>query len=310
MNAVNLETLQHHSALNMILSKIIADQKPMIISDASVDTRLAEVTNAFDVRTFIGIPILHRNHTSGVLSIFGDKMHPVPADEIRLLEIIAGQIGIAIENNRLRDQAERLAITEERNRLARELHDSVTQSIYSLTLFAETANRMLETGNLTETSRCLNEIAESSQQALKEMRLLVYKLRPSGYKMGGLVEAIEHRLRSVEGRAGIKFDFRSDKSFSPRAEIEIALYSIAIEALNNSLKYARANQVRVVLTYRGTAASLEIADNGVGFDLVEARQSGGMGLASLNQRVAELQGDLQIESSPGRGTTIRVLIPD
>ena len=304
-----LQSLQSISAKDEIICKIISRRKALIVSDMRTDPRLAEISTAGGWDVFIGLPITYGKIIWGVLAIYGDKSHLETVEEIELLEIIAGQIGIAIENSHLREQAERLAIVDERNRLARELHDSVTQSIYSLTLFAETAQRMMEVGDMVETRRCLNEIADSSQQALKEMRLLVYKLRPSTYKDIGLTNSIEQRLRAVEGRSGINFDFQADKTLLLQPKIEGALYSVAVEALNNALKHARADRIRVALVSEGNFISLEISDNGKGFDLDQARESGGLGLTSIQERVADLQGEIQINSIPGEGSTIRVRIP-
>jgi signal transduction histidine kinase len=305
-----LEKIQHTAAHDELLRKIIMRKKPLIITDMGEETPLAKFAQAGDWQIFVGVPIINGNTVWGVLAIYGGQTLQTSADEIELLEIIARQIGIAIENSFLQKQAERLAIVEERNRLARELHDSVTQSLYSLTLFAETAKRMMEVGEMAETRRCLNEIANSSQQALKEMRLLVHKLRPSTYKDVGLANSIEQRLRAVEGRSGIKFDFQADKNLSLNPEVEGALYAIAVEALNNALKHARADQVLVELTQDSETIYLKISDNGSGFELDQARQSGGLGLSSIQERVAELQGFIQIDTTPGAGTTIHVRIPD
>jgi signal transduction histidine kinase len=276
MQAAILEAIRQTPARDEFLRNIMRRKKPLFIPDMAAEPRLAEFAQTSGLQIFVGVPILSGKSAWGVLAIYGDHTLQTISDELKLLEIIAGQIGIAIENRRLREQAERLAITEERNRLARELHDSVTQSLYSLTLFAETAQRMLAAGDQVETRRCLDEIADSSQQALKEMRLLVHKLRPSTYKDIGLANSIEQRLRAVEGRSGIRFEFQADKKISLPGEVESALYAIVVEALNNALKYARANKVRVILADEGNMIFLEIADNGVGFNLEQARQSGGL----------------------------------
>jgi signal transduction histidine kinase len=305
-----LEAMRQIPVTNEFFCEIITHQKPQIVTEMAAEPRLAEIAQAGGWDVFIGLPITNGKAAWGVLSIYGDEtLHPT-TEEIELLEIIAGQIGIAIENSHLRDQAERLAIVDERNRLARELHDSVTQSLYSLTLFAETAQRMIAAGDMAETRRCLTEIADSSQQALKEMRLLVHKLRPSTVPEGGLFASIEQRLRAVEGRSGVKYNFQADKTLVLQPGVENALYAITVEALNNALKYARADQVWVALIRDGNSISLEISDNGSGFDPEQAIQSGGLGLASMRERVAELQGNIQIDSTPGEGANIRVCIPD
>jgi len=310
VNKSILESLHQISAKGEIIYEIINHKAPVIITEMTADPRLGAIAQASDWEIFIGVPIFNGNTTWGVLAIFGEKTFQATPEEIKLLKIITSQIGIAVENNYLREQAERLVITEERNRLARELHDSVTQSLYSLTLFAETAKRMMEAGDITETQHYLNEIADSSQQALKEMRLLVHKLRPAMYTEGGLIASIEQRLRAVEGRSGVHFDFQADNNLSLSPKIEKVLYAIIVEALNNALKYARSDHVRVLLTQEDNAVSLEVSDNGCGFELDQARQSGGLGLASILERVSQLQGTLNIDSAPGMGTTLSVRIPN
>ena len=295
---------------DQIGSRILKQHQPLIITDMSIDSRLAEIAQVCERDVFIGVPILNGKTAWGVLAIFGDQTVLENPEEIKMLEIIARQIGVAIENSYLREQSEQLSIVEERNRIARELHDSVTQSLYSLTLFSETARRMMDAGDPMEARRYLDEIADSSQQALKEMRLLVYKLRPSDMSENGVAASIEQRLRAVEARSGIQYDLQVDENLSLQPNLEKTIYAVTVEALNNSIKHARADQVRVILARDGSNICLEISDNGVGFDVEQARQTGGLGLVSIQERVAELQGEIQIDSTPGTGTTIRVRFLD
>jgi len=309
MNPTALKVLRHTPTSRSFFDEIAQRRKTVFLPDISQEPRLVELGQASGWQVCVCVPILTGKMTGGLLTIYGDQNLQITAEERQLLEILAGQIGIAIENRKLRAQSEQLAIVDERNRLARELHDSVTQSLYSLTLFAETARRMLDAGELSETRRALDEIAESSQQSLKEMRLLVYKLRPSSYENLGLANSLEQRLRAVEGRSGIRFEFSADKKTKLSSGAESALYAIAVEALNNSLKYARASAVRVALAEDENGIFLEIADNGCGFDLEQARQSGGLGLASIEERVRQLNGTLAITSSAQEGTVLQVHLP-
>jgi len=208
-----LTLMQQTSATDELLSEIVMRKKPIIITDVTLEPRLVELAKEGAWQVFVGIPIVSGKTGCGELLIYGDKTLGTISDELKLLELIAGQVGVAIENQRLREQSERLAIVEKRNWIARELHDSVTQSLYSLTLFAETAKRMRKAGDMVETRRSLDEVIDSSQQALKEMRLLVYKLRPTTYREIGLVKSIEQRLRAVESRSGIKFVFKRMKLY-------------------------------------------------------------------------------------------------
>ena len=156
----------------------------------------------------------------------------------------------------------------------------------------------------------LGDVLDTSRQALKEMRLLVHKLRPSTLEKEGLIHALDHRLKAVEGRAGIeqKLIVNGRETFS--AEIEDTLYHIAVEALNNSLKHAQATAVTVTLDQTDTAITLQIGDNGQGFDMATAVSDGGLGLTSMQERVNLHDGSLAIKSMPGQGTTVTAVLPN
>ncbi len=203
-------------------------------------------------------------------------------------------------------KAEKLVVMEERNRLARELHDSVTQSLYSVTLFAEAGRNLARSGQLAQATRYFDDVLETGQQALKEMRLLVHKLRPSALEKGGLVKALQNRLNAVEGRAGVKNQLALEGDIHLPADVEEAIYNVIQEALNNAIKHANASEVGVALRQENDTLALTIWDNGGGFDPVLADESGGLGLISMRERVHMIGGTFDIVSIPGQGTTIEV----
>jgi signal transduction histidine kinase len=206
----------------------------------------------------------------------------------------------------LASNAEELAIIKERNRLARELHDSVTQSLYSLTLLSAGWRRLAAKGELDSVEDSFSEIEDVAQQALKEMRLLIYELRPLALENEGLQGALHHRLSAVEKRAGVEARLVMDNVLDLAPEVEEALYAIAIEALNNALKHASATIVTVKLHSSDSLIRMEVIDNGCGFDPIKAAKSRGMGLKSLRERVEHMNGKLEIISSPGAGTDVCV----
>ena len=213
-----------------------------------------------------------------------------------------------------RQQAEaaqrELAVLEERNRLARDLHDSVTQSLYSLTLFAEAGLRLANSGEWERVISYLGELGETSQQALKEMRLLVHQLLPQDLEQAGLAGAIQQRLDAVEGRAGVEARLLVDGDLDLSPQIQAVFYRVCLEALNNSLKHAAADQVTVRISSGQGEAQLEIEDNGKGFEPDALRDHGGLGLISMRQRVDEIGGSLNIISKPGEGTKVIVSAAD
>jgi signal transduction histidine kinase/streptogramin lyase len=206
----------------------------------------------------------------------------------------------------LADQAAEAAVIEERNRLARDLHDSVTQSIYSSTLLAEAGHRSADDAeNARGTFRRLGEI---TRHALKEMRLLVYELRPLELEQAGLIGALQARLDAVERRAGVDARLVVQEDFTIGGAGEQALYFIAQEALNNALKHTEPTYVEVKLDVGDDGERiLTVRDDGQGFDPAEA--TGGLGLASMEERAAALSGSVEILSTHGEGTEIRVTIP-
>jgi signal transduction histidine kinase len=230
-------------------------------------------------------------------------------EEVRLTTAFADQAALALENARLYQQAEQLAVMEERNRLARELHDSVTQSIYSLTLFAEVGRRSTEAGQVEQALDYLHRMGQVARQALREMRLLVYELRMPALESEGLVRALQHRLDAVEKRAGVEARVVADGVVELPPSVEEGLYRIAQEALNNSLKHAAASLVTVHIEAGDDMVELEVTDNGRGFDPDSLRDGGGMGLSNMRERTERLGGSLAIVSRSGTGTKIKASIP-
>ena len=175
------------------------------------------------------------------------------------------------------DQAEELAVAKERNRLARELHDFIAQTLYGLTLQAEAALRKLSVGETGEVASYLREIRDSSQQTLKETRLLIFELRPPVLEKEGLAPALRARLESVESRSGLKTQVNLQEVGRLPVGVETGLYGISSEVLNNILKHAHASEVRVSLQETAGKVVLEIADNGIGFDPEVSDSAGGIG---------------------------------
>ena len=200
-----------------------------------------------------------------------------------------------------------MAVLEERQRLARDLHDSVTQSLYSLSLFSRAGREAAEDGDADRLNRSLTELERNTLHALREMRLLLYELRPADLEQEGLIRAIELRLNAVERRANLQLDVRLDElaGLSPSQEVE--LYHIVVEALNNVVKHAAATRVALHLTQADGYVRLRIVDDGQGFDPAQTR--GGMGLRNIRERVARLDGQLTVFSEPGAGTRLEAVIP-
>ncbi len=208
----------------------------------------------------------------------------------------------------LRQSEMEKVITTERNRLARELHDSVTQSLYSLTLFSHAARRMAEDIGDDRLVRQIGQIGATAIKTLKEMRLLVYEMRPHLLKKEGLIRALRQRLEAVEGRSGVEARLVVDELVMLPRSVEQELYRITNEALNNALKHAAATSVAVYIRQIDGRVELEVVDDGIGFEPEAMRDRGGMGLVSIRERAEQLGGEATIRSAPGEGTSVKVAI--
>ena len=282
--------------------------KPLMAPNLSIDPRAPQAVHASAFHTYVGVPMRAKGKVLGVFSVFGDAGHEFCVDEMTLLAAIADQVGVAVEHARLYQQAEQLAVMEERERMARDLHDSVTQSLYSLTLFAEAGRRSARAGDLERVRGYLARLADTAQDALKEMRLVVYELRLPALEREGLVGAIQRRLGAVERRAGVKAYLLVDEMIDLPSCVEEGLYRIAQEALNNALKHAVATSVTVHIRVVDEHVELEVEDNGMGFDPDTIGNGGGMGLVSMRERVEKLGGALRVVSAPGKGTKVSVSV--
>jgi len=254
------------------------------------------------------VPLVIKEEFYGNLGFYYNDDRQFSDEDIRLGMSFGNQAALAIENARLRVQAEQAAILQERSRLARDLHDSVTQLLYSLTLLVEAGRRLARSGDWARVDEALARLSQISQQAFKEMRLLVYELRPLALRRAGLVRALQQRLDTVERRAGIEATLTVDGNVELPARLEEELYHIAQEALNNALKHAAATTVAVCIIADERRIALEIRDDGKGLDLSAVSGEGGIGLSSMRERAEKLGGALTITSVPGQGTTVNVTV--
>ena len=252
------------------------------------------------------VPITVKGQTIGVLDAQSELLNGFDQIDVEMLQALANQAGIAIENVRLHEQAKKVAVLEERQRLARDLHDSVTQSLYGLNLYAEAAAGHLALGQLDHVKQHLDDIQKTAQESLTEIRLLIYELRPPILEQEGLVAALQNRLYSVESRAELKADLKTNLEKRLPMTVEEGLYRIAVEALNNTIKHAQAKKVEVSLLQDNGIVTMEVSDDGKGFDPSIACQEGCLGILSMQERASVQEWDLHLDSSPGAGTRVRV----
>lgn len=296
--------------------EVLRHRQPLTIDDVRDDTWLAQVFRSWlgdlPVATFaavgswLGIPMIVKERVIGMV----DLGHPEPkhytAHHGELALAIAIQAAVAIENARLHEQAQQLAMMEERQRIARELHDSVAQALYTVTLYTDAADLALAAGRQDAATAHLHELRATVQDALRDIRLLMFELRPRELEREGLAAAIQARLVAVEERVGLQTELQVEGEEGLPFSIKEELYRIAQEAMNNVVKHARARQMGVRLRFAGPTAELVVWDDGVGFDPTRAQARGGLGLRGMQERVDRYGGALEIESTPGQGTRVRV----
>ncbi len=279
---------------------------PLLTNDPTREITLYQAWG--EPTAFLVAPLSVHEKVIGAIDLV-NKPGGFTADDMRIIRLFADQAAIAIEHARLYQQVEHLAIVSERQRLAHNLHDSVAQALYSLTLYTEAAARALHEGDGPKAASYLGELQEIASDALREMRLLIFNLRPPLLEQEGLVAALQHRLDAVESRAGLRtaLYIEGEERLSPALQEQI--YHIAQEALTNVLKHARAREVTISLAFGEGSIRLEICDNGRGFDPATVQTMGGLGIAGMHERSREIGGALAIQSAPGQGTTVRLEVP-
>lgn len=286
--------------------------------DSAMDDYLADVTTTrlqqgFDIGGVIqGLLLLRETALAGIwpdmLPACPEGYQSIAALDRSFRCLIGGFAHLYAEamQREVQERQRALAIMEERARMARELHDSVTQAMYSIILFAGSASIQLENGNLERAKAHLLEARDAAQETLREMRLLIFELRPPLLEREGLAAAIQARLEAVEARGGLQAVLEVESYQRLPLFQEEELYRIALEALNNTLKHATARRVVVRLDLAGSDPCLEVADDGVGFELESSRMAGGLGLSGMAERAGRMGARLEVASTPGGGTVVRV----
>jgi len=298
-----LQTLPVGASLE---GQVFRQGEPVVLGDLASAPSALRVDGVPPGLGFAGLPIRHQGQTHGVLVVINADSSQTSAETVALLGTIADQIGAMLVGQRLHQQAEQAAVVEERQRLARDLHDSVTQTLYSAILFASAAETHTLSGKRERAQEHLEKLNSLLKQALRDMRLLIYELRPGLLTELGLVQALRHRLEAVENRAQIKHYLTVDGEVRLPERIEAALYSIAQEALTNALKHSGATEVSVHIQASAQRVALRIADNGRGFEVHGAAERGGAGLRNMQERVTQLGGSFRLASAPEQGTQLEV----
>jgi signal transduction histidine kinase len=260
--------------------------------------------------SFLGVPIRSRDGILGALYLTDKEDAPgFTEEDERLIQMLAAHAAIAIENARLYERGRELSFVEERNRLARDLHDSVVQKLFGIVLAAQSAATLFDRDQDSARAQ-VEKLQELTQDAIQELRSLIFQLRPAAVESDGLAAALEKHvqvLRRVH-RQDIHVEVTGEPRLRPNIDDEV--FRIAQEALHNGLKHAAADRLELALEEGERRLVLTVRDDGVGFDPgATTHRSRRLGLTSMEERATALGGTLGIDSTPGRGTTIRLEVP-
>lgn len=257
--------------------------------------------------TLVTVPLMLGERVVGALSGYYPRSYSLTNAEVAFLKIVADQLAVMADNARLFTDAQANVAHEERQRLARELHDSVSQALFGIGLGARTAREHLERD--PEAARVpLDYVLQLAEAGLAEMQALIFELRPESLEKEGLVGAMAKQAGAVRARHGIAVNEVFDAEPEAPIAVKEALFRIAQEALTNTAKHARASHIELRLSSVGEALVVEIRDDGAGFD-AGAQFPGHLGLHSMRERALRLGGSLDIVSSAGQGTLVRAMIP-
>ncbi|NOZ28570.1 MAG: GAF domain-containing protein [Chloroflexi bacterium] len=251
------------------------------------------------------LPLRARGQALGVLAIIGPKGSTFNERQLALFESIADQLGVAVENARLYEQTERAAAAAERNRLARELHDAVTQTLFSAGLIAEVLPRLWQR-DPEEGRRRLEELRQLTRGALAEMRTLLLELRPAAVIEANLGDLLRQLAEATTGRARVPVSVAIDGACTLPPDVQVALYRIAQEALNNVAKHADASRAEVALRCSPGQVKLSVRDDGRGFHVGETAPDH-LGLSIMRERAEAIGARLEVKSKIGRGTEVAVV---
>jgi signal transduction histidine kinase len=282
-------------------------EQPWVPREPFPETALPPALRVPGSRHYLGTSLGCGTGVRGWLSCYCRDGTGFGVSEASLLAALARQIGVIVENHRLQQITGQLAALEERQRLARDLHDSVTQLMYGLGLFSRAARDAIADGDAVRATSNLEKVGDTAELALREMRSLLFELQPPAVEEVGLAHALEQRLDLVERRLGIRVRDHIDDAIALPSAVARELYMVAMECLNNALKHARAEELRVSLVRSNGAVEMSIADNGCGFD--PALVSRGLGLSNVARRVARIGGELRLEAAVGSGARITVTVP-
>ncbi len=267
----------------------------------------------FETSAELAVPVTVKGEVAAVINVDGMEPYAFDDSDVKTLETLADQLAVAIENIQLsrqqQEQSRRLAVAEERDRIGRDLHDGVIQSMYAVGLTLEDIASQADV-EPEEVRPRIGAVVGDLNQAIGDIRSYIMDLRPRELQGRSLDEALDSLILYLEDRTGVSVTLDVQMELASLSEqYMVNLWHIFQEAFSNIEKYAGAGKVSVSIAASEGSLKLDIADDGVGFDLEKSEMGRGYGLPNIKDRAERLGGILLIESSPGAGTRLEVKIP-
>ncbi len=288
--------------------------EPILANDISEEPRYKAVEALRDIKSELAVPVKLGDKVLGVLDIESTEVDAFGEADLFTAQTLADQLAIAIENARLYEETRQIAVMEERNRMAREIHDTLAQGFSGIIMQLEAAEQALGE-DVAAAERHINQAKSLARKSLAEARRSVWNLRPQALEQSPLYEALKQEVDKFTQVSGIRTSFEviGARRGIP-AEVEAALLRICQEALTNVRKHAEASEVRVRLVFDERAVELVVSDNGKGFEARvpsedEVRRRGTFGLISMRERARSINGHFEVLSESGKGTMVRVIVP-
>jgi nitrate/nitrite-specific signal transduction histidine kinase len=312
LRASNGETVPEMTSLDIdspsLNSEAARSNQAILLNDVTQDPRYLADPRLPDTRSELVVPMRMGGRVIGTVDVNSNSRDSFTSEDVLVLQSLADQIAIAIENARLYEQSRALAVLEERHRLARELHDAVTQSLFSIDLHAK-AIATYAKHSPEQAEKHIHHLRQITHDTLHEMRALIFDLRPVSLEKDGLAQALRQHVNVLQRANNTSIELSVNDERRLPVHVEKQLYRIAQEALGNAIRHAKAQHIDVCLSAGQEQVELSIKDDGCGFEPGELKDERTFGLVGMRERVAAINGSLHILSHRGQGCEVRVRVP-
>jgi signal transduction histidine kinase len=297
---------------NAVVQELLFTASPVVCDDVDTDPRVTgdwgEHLKRNGTKRFLAVPLLVGGQVRGFVGIRHVDRASYRPEEIELTQALAHQVMLAIKLNEFAEQGQRAAVFEERNRMARDIHDTLAQGFTGVIVQLEAAEDAIAYGSRKDADNHLHRAGELARRSLSEARRSVHALRPHALEEHNFWEALKGTIKNTTVGTALQATFEAQGKLPDLPQAwQVNLLHIGQEALTNALKYAHARHFKTRLTYKAKKLRLELRDDGEGFKAKDRHD--GVGLSGMRERVEQMGGELEIRSSRGKGTKITVLVP-